>query len=87
MTAYNRVLLKLSGEVFGGGRVGVDPDVVSKVAKEIAAVVREGVGVSIVVGERPSAATFRVPGPPAVLALLEALALELDAASSAEGVL
>ena len=50
MTAYNRVLIKLSGEVFGGGKVGVDPDVVSKVAKEIAAVVREGVGVSIVVG-------------------------------------
>lgn len=50
MTAYNRVLIKLSGEVFGGGQVGVDPDVVSKVAHEIAAVVREGVGVSIVVG-------------------------------------
>ena len=45
-----RVVLKLSGEVFGGGRVGVDPDVVSKVAKEIAAVVRSGVGVAIVVG-------------------------------------
>jgi trehalose-phosphatase len=44
-------------------------------------------GVSIVVGERRSAATYRVPGPPAVLALLEALALELDAAASAEGVL
>ena len=28
MTAYHRVLLKLSGEVFGGGKVGVDPDVV-----------------------------------------------------------
>jgi uridylate kinase len=50
MTTYNRVLLKLSGEVFGGGKVGVDPDVVSKIAKEIAVVVREGVGVSIVVG-------------------------------------
>ena len=50
MTAYHRVLLKLSGEVFGGGAVGVDPDVVSKVAKEIAVVVREGVGVAIVVG-------------------------------------
>jgi uridylate kinase len=48
--AYHRVLLKLSGEVFGGGAVGVDPDVVSKVAKQIAAVVREGVGVAIVVG-------------------------------------
>ena len=50
MTAYKRVLLKLSGEVFGGGTVGVDPDVVSAVAKEIASVVREGVGVCIVVG-------------------------------------
>ena len=28
MSGYKRVLLKLSGEVFGGGRVGVDPDVV-----------------------------------------------------------
>ncbi|MBS2937441.1 UMP kinase [Nocardioides sp. J2M5] len=50
VTAYQRVLLKLSGEVFGGGTVGVDPDVVSKVAREIATVVREGVGVCIVVG-------------------------------------
>ena len=50
MTAYNRVLIKLSGEVFGGGQVGVDPDVVSKIAHEIAAVVREDVGVAIVVG-------------------------------------
>ena len=23
---YRRVLLKLSGEVFGGGQIGVDPD-------------------------------------------------------------
>ena len=50
MTAYKRVLLKLSGEVFGGGTVGVDPDVVSKIAREIATVAREGVGVCIVVG-------------------------------------
>ena len=50
MTAYTRVLLKLSGEVFGGGSVGVDPDVVQKVARQIAEVVRAGVGVSIVVG-------------------------------------
>jgi uridylate kinase len=50
VTAYNRVLIKLSGEVFGGGQVGVDPDVVSKIAHEIAAVVREDVGVAIVVG-------------------------------------
>ena len=50
MTAYRRVLLKLSGEVFGGGRVGVDPDVVNGIAREIAAVVRSGVQVAVVVG-------------------------------------
>jgi len=44
------VLLKLSGEVFGGGRVGVDPDVVQKIAREIAAVQRAGVQVAIVTG-------------------------------------
>jgi len=50
MSAYKRVLLKLSGEAFGGGRVGVDPDVVNAIAREIAAVVRSGVQVAIVVG-------------------------------------
>ena len=35
MSGYKRVLLKLSGEVFGGGQVGVDPDVVRKIAREI----------------------------------------------------
>ena len=45
-----RVLLKLSGEVFGGGRVGVDPDVVSKVAHEVASVARQGVEICVVVG-------------------------------------
>jgi uridylate kinase len=32
-----RVLLKLSGEAFGGGMLGVNPDVVSAIAREIAA--------------------------------------------------
>jgi uridylate kinase len=50
VTGYQRVLLKLSGEVFGGGRVGVDPTVVNGIAAEIAAVVRRGVQVAIVVG-------------------------------------
>jgi uridylate kinase len=50
VTAYHRVLLKLSGEVFGGGKVGVDPDVVHRIAGEIAEVAREGVGVCVVVG-------------------------------------
>jgi uridylate kinase len=45
-----RVLLKLSGEVFGGGAVGVDPDVVHLIARQIALVVATGVQVAIVVG-------------------------------------
>lgn len=32
-----RVMLKLSGEAFGGGQLGVNPDIVSAIAKEIAA--------------------------------------------------
>jgi uridylate kinase len=50
VTAYHRVLLKLSGEVFGGGQVGVDPVVVHDIAGEIAEVVRSGVQVAVVVG-------------------------------------
>ncbi|MGB0101842.1 MAG: UMP kinase [Nocardioides sp.] len=50
MTGYKRVLLKLSGEVFGGGKVGVDPDVVQKVAREIAAVAEAGVQIAVVTG-------------------------------------
>ena len=47
---YQRVLLKLSGEVFGGGKLGVDPVVISSIAKEIAAVVSGGAQVAVVVG-------------------------------------
>ena len=50
MTGYKRVLLKLSGEVFGGGRVGVDPDVVQTIAREIAAVAKAGVQIAVVTG-------------------------------------
>ncbi|MFX4285232.1 UMP kinase [Janibacter sp. G349] len=49
-TPYRRVLLKLSGEVFGGGKVGVAPDVVRGVADQIAEAVAKGVQVAIVVG-------------------------------------
>ena len=45
-----RVVLKLSGEVFGGGAVGVDPDVVQELARQIAHVVQLGVQVAAVVG-------------------------------------
>src|SRR4051794_41298221 len=47
---YRRVVLKLSGEVFGGGKLGVDPDVVAGLSRQIADVVRTGVQVAIVVG-------------------------------------
>ncbi|WP_277212728.1 UMP kinase [Isoptericola croceus] len=45
-----RVLLKLSGETFGGGKVGLETDVVRRVAQEIGDAVRQGVQVAIVVG-------------------------------------
>ncbi|MEV8337481.1 UMP kinase [Leucobacter sp. NPDC077196] len=44
-----RVLLKLSGEAFGGGTLGVNPDVVSQIAREIAAAM-EDAEVAVVVG-------------------------------------
>jgi uridylate kinase len=47
---YPRVLLKLSGEVFGGGKIGVDPDVAHSIAKQVAEVVAGGTQVAIVVG-------------------------------------
>ena len=48
---YRRVLLKLSGEAFGGGRVGVDPDVIAGIAEEVAEIVLDqGVQVAIVTG-------------------------------------
>lgn len=47
---YKRVLLKLSGEAFGGGRVGVDPDVIASIARQVADVVASGVQVAIVTG-------------------------------------
>ena len=49
-TGYQRVLLKLSGEVFGGGAVGLDLDVVADIARQVRDVVRSGVQVAIVVG-------------------------------------
>jgi len=50
-TGYKRVLLKLSGEVFGGSKgIGVDPDVVHDIASQIAEVVRGGTQIAIVVG-------------------------------------
>ena len=47
---YKRVMLKLSGEVFGGGQVGLDPDVVRVIAEQIAEAVNQGVEVAVVMG-------------------------------------
>ncbi len=47
---YKRVLLKLSGEEFGGGKLGVDPDVVARIAKEIASVAEAGTEIAVVIG-------------------------------------
>jgi len=48
--APQRVLLKLSGEVFGGGKIGLDPDVVRGIAEQIAVATRAGVQIAVVVG-------------------------------------
>lgn len=50
MTKFKRVLLKLSGEELGGGKLGVDPDVVARIAGEIAAVNAAGVEIAVVIG-------------------------------------
>ena len=47
---FKRVLLKLSGEAFGGGKIGIDPDVVNGIAHQVAEAIGEGVEVAIVVG-------------------------------------
>ena len=49
-TGYTRVMLKLGGEMFGGGAVGIDPDVVQSVARQIADVAKSGTQICIVIG-------------------------------------
>jgi uridylate kinase len=56
MSKRRRVLLKLSGEAFGGGQLGVNPDIVSAIAREIAEAGPkdqndpDGVEIAVVVG-------------------------------------
>src|SRR5918912_1560024 len=51
MTAYKRILLKLSGEVLAGGAAfGIDADRVKGLAREIADVAAEGIQIGVVVG-------------------------------------
>jgi uridylate kinase len=47
---FRRVVVKLSGEVLAGGGGGIDPEVVSRVCGELAAVNRLGVQTAVVVG-------------------------------------
>jgi len=47
---YQRVLLKLSGEAFGGGKVGVDSAIVQSIAHQLADVVHGDTQVAVVVG-------------------------------------
>ena len=48
---WKRVLLKLSGEAFaGGGGLGVDPDTVQTIARQIAEVASKGVQIAVVIG-------------------------------------
>jgi uridylate kinase len=50
-TEYKRVLLKLSGEAFGGKKeFGIDVPTLTRVARQIKQVMEMGVGVAIVVG-------------------------------------
>ena len=49
-TGYKRVMLKLGGEMFGGGKVGIDPDVVENVARQIAEVASKGAEIAVVIG-------------------------------------
>ena len=47
---FKRVMLKLGGEMFGGGNVGIDPDVVESVASQIAEVAQGGTEICVVIG-------------------------------------
>ena len=49
--AYQRILLKLSGEALMGDKpYGIDPDIIQRVAREVAEVVKAGTQVGMVIG-------------------------------------
>src|ERR1700689_850090 len=51
MPKYQRIVLKLSGEVLAGGSTfGIDPERVKNLSEEIAEVARTGVQIGLVVG-------------------------------------
>ena len=58
---WHRVVLKLSGEAFAGGEpLGISPDAVVHIAKEVSAASREGIQVAAVVGGAAMNATSSV---------------------------
>lgn len=50
MKPYRRVLLKLSGEVFGGPGVNLDVDRLQRIAQEIAETKKQNIEIAVVVG-------------------------------------
>lgn len=70
--AYQRVLLKLSGEALMGEQgYGIDPAIVQAIAADVLAVVKAGKELAIVVGEATSSEASRVlrpawTGPPPI---------------------
>jgi len=50
MLTYPRAILKLSGEVLGGGKLGIDPDMIKTICQHIKACVDAGAQLGIVVG-------------------------------------
>ena len=58
-SGYKRVLLKLSGEAFGGGSVGVDSEIVNRIAVQLA----DGGG--RLGGDAARALPSSMPAPPA----------------------
>jgi uridylate kinase len=51
MAAYERILLKLSGEAMaGGGNFGIDPDRVKSLAAEVGEIAKKGLQVGLVIG-------------------------------------
>ena len=50
-TKYKRVLLKLSGEAFGGeANYGIDAPTITRIAKQIAQVIETGASIAVIVG-------------------------------------
>jgi len=49
-TPYRRILLKVSGEVLGGGHSGIDSEMLKNLVNEVTAVTYKGVQVAIVCG-------------------------------------